>query len=559
MAATRRIQAGFRPGTTRAANRHGPPKRLAHMLLMEELMGSTSARLSWFNFNRSADFALSALALLGALLLSRPASAFCGFYVAGATSDLYANATMVVLMRDGTRTVLSMQNNYQGPPDQFALVIPVPVVLQQDQVKILPHDVFDHVDRLGSPRLVEYWEQDPCAVGRYADAPGASLSVSEGGAASTAATGVTVEAQFAVGEYDVVILSADDSSGLSTWLTDNEYNIPAGAADALGPYVAAGSKFFVAKVDPTKVTFQNGQAALSPLRFYYDTQDFSLPVRLGLLNSHGTQDLIVNILAPQRYEVANYPNVTIPTNLRVQDAVSTSFGPFYEALFQQTASANPGAVVTEYAWSASSCDPCPTAPLTQDDLATLGADVTQNLGSSNSGYVDYTLTRLHYRYGPQSLAEDLVFRAAAPMVGGRGIPDATGKLDPTVQVGDDAGYGVDTFQGRYVILHPWTNAVTCQAPVHGTWGDQNGGQPAATGITNGALSGAPASPASNLNALLWNSGASGGAKATSGGCSFGRGLGSRESRIALWLGLGGLLRLCRTRRTRSTRSIPTST
>ena len=38
-----------------------------------------------------------------------------------------------------------------------------------------------------------------------------------------------IAAQFAVGEYDVVILSADDSSALDTWLRDNKYNIPDGA------------------------------------------------------------------------------------------------------------------------------------------------------------------------------------------------------------------------------------------------------------------------------------------------------------------------------------------
>ena len=47
---------------------------------------------------------------------------------------------MVVLMRDGTRTVLSMQNNYQGPPEDFAMVVPVPVVLQKENVKTLPRE-----------------------------------------------------------------------------------------------------------------------------------------------------------------------------------------------------------------------------------------------------------------------------------------------------------------------------------------------------------------------------------------------------------------------------------
>src|SRR6202158_3809742 len=96
------------------------------------------------------------------LLSARIASAFCGFYVAGADAKLFNNATQVVLMREGTRTVLSLQNNYQGPPENFAMVVPVPVVLQKENVKTLPREVFAHVDQLAAPRLVEYWEQDPC-------------------------------------------------------------------------------------------------------------------------------------------------------------------------------------------------------------------------------------------------------------------------------------------------------------------------------------------------------------------------------------------------------------
>ena len=103
------------------------------------------------------------LCSLIAASLAAPAGAFCGFYVGGADAKLYNNATMVVLMREGTRTVLSMQNNYQGPPEGFAMVVPVPVVLQKENVKTLPREVFDRVDTLAAPRLVEYWEKDPCA------------------------------------------------------------------------------------------------------------------------------------------------------------------------------------------------------------------------------------------------------------------------------------------------------------------------------------------------------------------------------------------------------------
>jgi hypothetical protein len=105
--------------------------------------------------------ALVALVAFAAWLLATPAHAFCGFYVSGADARLYNNATQVALLRDGVRTVLSMANNYQGPPEDFALVVPVPVVLQKENVKTLPRGVFERLDQLSAPRLVEYWEQDP--------------------------------------------------------------------------------------------------------------------------------------------------------------------------------------------------------------------------------------------------------------------------------------------------------------------------------------------------------------------------------------------------------------
>src|SRR5690606_3725876 len=362
-----------------------------------------------------------------ACLLAAPAAAgaFCGFYVSGADARLFNNATQVVLMRDGTRTVLSMANNYQGPPEDFAMVVPVPVVLREDDVKTLPREIFERVDQLTAPRLVEYWEQDPCDVAR----PRTERRAMKSGAAPPAGSaprgdlGVTVEATFTVGEYQIVILSARESAGLDTWLRQEKYTIPEGAEPYFKPYIEGGWKFFVAKVDVEKVRFEDGQAMLSPLRFAYDSKEFNLPIRLGMMNSAGTQDLIVNILAPgQRYEVANYKNVTIPTNLDISEQARDRFGELYAALFDRTLEKNPGAVVTEYSWDAASCDPCPTPPLTPAELATLGADVLggpaprQGAGTRRPPRPpmggSFVLTRLHARYGKDQIGEDLVFRAA---------------------------------------------------------------------------------------------------------------------------------------------------
>ena len=102
------------------------------------------------------------ITLLLLTMLPASAAAFCGFYVAGSGDELYNDATQVVLMRKDTTTVLSMENNYRGPLEDFAMVIPVPQVLMEENVKTLDPDIFRRVDKLSAPRLVQYWEEDPC-------------------------------------------------------------------------------------------------------------------------------------------------------------------------------------------------------------------------------------------------------------------------------------------------------------------------------------------------------------------------------------------------------------
>jgi hypothetical protein len=460
---------------------------------------------------------LRTLVIFAVTLGSTTASAFCGFYVAGGGAELFNNATQVVLMRNGTRTVLSMQNGYQGPPEDFAMVVPVPVVLQKEQVKTLARGVFDKIDKLSAPRLVEYWEQDPCPQPSMRDQSAermapmmAKSKAAPAGRLMEFDDRVVVEAQFDVGEYEIVILSAEDGLGLERWLERNGYKIPAGAAPLFRPYIQQGMKFFVAKVNVKKVTFTNGQAVLSPLRFHYDSERFELPVRLGLINAKDKQDLIVHVLARgQRYDVANLPNVTIPTNIDLVPSTKNEFGPFYASLFDRTQAKGKGAVVTEYSWDANSCDPCPTPALSMTDLVAFGLDVIDGASAAVSPSIEvknltelppqeqqyvtqavsnitqqslmrqmqnvnwrgFVVTRLHARYDKKSLGEDLVFKAAPPIAGGREFLTDGQKLEQ-----GSVPYGTNQFQGRYAIRYPWTGPIACSNPIRGRWGaNPNGG------------------------------------------------------------------------------------
>ena len=214
--------------------------------------------------------------------------------------------------------------------------------------------------------------------------------------------------------------------------------------------------FFVAKVDIKKVKkLPGGGFRLSPIRFTYESDNFVLPIRLGLINSRGSQDLLVHILAEnQRYDVSNYPSVTIPTNLELKKKAKNNFGVFYNSLFNAVMKKNPKAVVTEYSWQAKNCDPCPGKPLSTKDLMSLGGD------RIDANFQDFVLTRLHTRYKAGKVGEDLVFRAAAPIVGGRERGDLSKKAIKSKY---------NQFQGRYIIRHRWRKKVACKRPQYKRW------------------------------------------------------------------------------------------
>ena len=74
------------------------------------------------------------------------ASAFCGFYVAKADTELFNQSSKVALVRDGDRTVITMANDYIGDPTEFAMVIPVPTVITKEQVHISDPGLLEHLD-----------------------------------------------------------------------------------------------------------------------------------------------------------------------------------------------------------------------------------------------------------------------------------------------------------------------------------------------------------------------------------------------------------------------------
>jgi hypothetical protein len=383
---------------------------------------------------------LTATALLAGTHLS--AHAFCGFMAGKAESSLFNETSQVLLVRDGKRTVLAMQNDYQGPLNEFVLVVPTPTTLTAGQVRLADPAMFSRLDEYSSPRLEAVRDKDPCDTQfRWSDDafnpffPGQSIpepvaSARVDGASGGRVEGITVESRYSLGTYDIVNLSATQSEGLETWLQQNGYRVPAGASAALKPYIRQGMKFFVAKVN-LQAHAKSGYSKLRPLQFVYESDQFMLPLRLGLLNAppDRMQDLVIYaITRAGRVESSNYRTLKVPANVNLPYFMAPEFGSFYKDVFDRQVQKARSAVFTEYFWNLAFCTACTQTTLRMDELLNFGVfwvyghddanfEALRTPGARLRGYEPSeqiyspefpALTRLHVRYSANTFPEDLM-------------------------------------------------------------------------------------------------------------------------------------------------------
>ena len=381
------------------------------------------------------------LALLTTALIAGvgQVAAFCGFYVAKADVGLFNKASQVIIARDGNRTVVTMSSDFRGNAKDFAIVVPVPVTVRKDQVKVGEQKIFDRIDSYTAPRLVEYFDSDPCRVyprkkwSRF-DRSAAPVMEATKSKVSNKALGITIEAKFSVGEYDIVVLGAKQSAGLEIWLKRNGYRMPPKARSLLRPYIRQQMKFFVAKVN-LKRHRRSGFQNLRPIMMAYESPRFMLPIRLGMINAQQAQDLIVYVLSPKgRAEVSNYRMVKIPSNVNLPVHVKSEFAKFYPAMFEQAYQREGrNAVFLEYAWDMRWCDPCAANPLSAEELRKAGVFWQ---AKARGGAANVYVTRLHVRYTRDKFPQDLRFQET---------PNRK------------------NFQGRYILRHAFKGNLGCSA------------------------------------------------------------------------------------------------
>lgn len=466
--------------------------------------------------------------VLGALLAAAvsfrplPAQAFPGVIAGKGDAQRVTNSTQVVLLKKNDHTVVTVWSDYEGRLDRFALVLPVPADVKLAAVKSLKRDAIDHLDEISAPRFHEFWEMDPCESGEAEQEWERNLEVKDsavnflGGGLPDVSGGqklppemlLDLEPQFKDGEYTFALVPKRQS--VQAYLAKKGLTLPAGAAEALARYDAAGMQMLVAEVATSKVELAGAQRALlSPIRFA-TREPYSIPSTLGLANSAGKQELIVYVLHPERrFEVANYPNAFPPTNVNVDFGVKERLGEFYAGVHDALSSKAPKTFLVEYAWpTIKHCgEPCPNAPMAIHELMSLGVDILEadvpapernpkpaepseeeqaQLKAADKktrkrleeqrrevarrrGLLErnnYVITRLHHRYDRAALPQDIEVQPAGHVRGGLGAPvgpnaELAGGVEPSAE---------SRLQVRYVVAHPSKRVAQCDNPQRWRWG-----------------------------------------------------------------------------------------
>lgn len=387
-------------------------------------------------------FNLKQITLFVLVVQTCPLFAFCGFYVAKADAKLFNKSSQVIMVRDGDRSVITMSNDFEGNINDFAMVVPVPEVLQRKNIRVADQLIFNKLDAYSGPRLVEYYDPNPCyKYERFLEiAENKEVSFrKEENKAFKKKYNVTVEATYEVGEYDILILSAKESDGLKKWLKDNNYKIPTTAEDVLAPYIKNNMKFFVVKVNLENQK-KLGINQLRPLQIAFKSEKFMLPIRLGMANAKGSQDMIVYAFTKNgRIETANYRTAKIPTDRNIPEFVQPRFGEFYKDVFERARMREGNDVVfLEYAWNVGfnnnvKCDPCVGPPPVYNDMREAGVFWLANDGGAQVKG-DVFFTRLHVRYDRKNFPQDLFFQTTP---------------------------NKERFQGRYVMNHAIQYDLNC--------------------------------------------------------------------------------------------------
>lgn len=341
-------------------------------------------------------------AVLVAPLITVSRAAALDAYLVATDGIVESPSSTVVMARAGSSTAVSIQSAYEGTPAGLAIVIPVPAAVTADAVSTLDPALFEHLERLTAPRLIEYWEQDPCAAARQVP-PAPSIAP-------------PVRGEAKLGRYAVTV-TGEESPRIATWLSAQNYEVPASIADALAPLAARGMHFVVARLEDA-VPQHIGPRVLPPIQVRFESDSLAVPLLPNRPGASKPHETLLFVFAAERFDVAGAARFVAPTDVSVGPTAPDEFKAFYTSLIEETTHGALPNAVTEYVSDPTRCENCAVDPLTPAELEQLGVTMPSGPAPASA----------------ERVSEERATAPAAPPEGATQPADRGGAPGPTVKL-----------------------------------------------------------------------------------------------------------------------------
>lgn len=222
-------------------------------------------------------------------------------------------ARMVFVVDDDAGRVCNhLSIRYQGAPESFAWVVPVPA---EPDVDDSSEEVFDALDRAAAMYVVPPPQDYSACLGSVGDSePGCGCGGPGGGGDAKSARGgepggdlgdaeppVTVISRTHTDNYEVTVVGTESTQSLVTWLRANDYNYSDNMAPALEAYVQEGQLFAAFKLLAGREATD-----IAPVVLCYDADGPAIPLRLAAIAAQPYLSIQVDILADETYGPANF-------------------------------------------------------------------------------------------------------------------------------------------------------------------------------------------------------------------------------------------------------------
>ena len=207
----------------------------------------------------------------------------------------------IVFSHDDGEVTAHIQIQYEGEASEFGWLLPLPSV---PELEVGVEELFATLITQTQPRYRLVRQADDACIGDLRSFNPAPTSDSNSGAEGDEDS--IVEIQGSIGPFDFAVLDASSRDEMFDWLLDNNYVIPTGTEDVVGPYIHEGAYFLALKLRKG-----NDAGDIQPVVVKYKSDLPMIPIILTSVGANPEMGVQVWVLGESRAIPRNYRHTVI--------------------------------------------------------------------------------------------------------------------------------------------------------------------------------------------------------------------------------------------------------